>query len=323
MKGRAPGVAGRLGPGPEFDRLRTIFARLGRAGRGLGDDAALVRVGGTTLAASVDLSLEGVHFRTRWLSFGEIGRRAAGAALSDLAASGARPLAVLASVGLPARPRRTRLDPGAEIMAGVGRAARAAGAAVVGGDLVRSRRYLVDVCVLGIATRPVGRRGARPGDGLWITGVLGGSGRALRVLRAGGRPRGALWRRFAEPEPRLTEGRWLASHGVHAMIDISDGLAADAAHVAAASGVALEIDLGLLPCWPGVPARAAAASGEEYELLAALPARFGTREAGAFLRATGVPLTRIGRCVVGAGVRLTHRGRLVSAPRGFDHFAVR
>src|SRR2546426_8467866 len=83
-----------LGPGGEFDRLRAIFARLGAAARDLGDDAALVRLGGTTLAVSIDLSLEGVHFRTDWLSFKDIGWRATAAALSDLAAEGARPIGV-------------------------------------------------------------------------------------------------------------------------------------------------------------------------------------------------------------------------------------
>jgi thiamine-monophosphate kinase len=309
----------RLGPGVEFDRIRAIFAALGRAGRALGDDAALVRIGDTTLAVSIDASLEGVHFRTAWLSFRDIGWRAANAALSDLAASGARPFGVLVSVGLPARSRGG--DAGVEIMAGVGRAALAVGARVLGGDLVRSTRYLVDVCVLGLARHPVRRRGARPGDGVWVTGVLGGAHRALARLAAGERPRGALWRRFARPEPRVAAGRWLAAHGAHAMIDISDGLAADAAHIGAASGVALELDLGLVPCWPRVPARTAAASGEEYELLAALPPRFGTRDAAAFTRASGLPLTRIGRCLRGRGVRLMDRGKVIAAPRGFDHFA--
>jgi thiamine-monophosphate kinase len=314
-------VAPRLGPGAEFDRIRAIFAGLGPAGRGLGDDAGLVRVGSVTLAASVDLSLEGVHFRTGWLSFRDIGRRAASAALSDLAATGARPLAVLVSVGLPPRPRRVRGDPAAEIMAGVGRAALAVGAHVIGGDVARSRHYLVDVCVLGVARRPVRRRGARRGDGVWVTGSLGGAGRALAALRAGARPRGALWRRFARPEPRVTAGRWLAAHGARAMIDISDGLVADAGHIAAASSVAIELDLGLVPCWPGVPPRVAAASGEEYELLAVMPVRFGVREARAFRRATGLPLTRVGRCRSGSGLRVTDQGEPVSPPRGFDHFA--
>jgi thiamine-monophosphate kinase len=307
-----------LGPGPEFDRLRAIFARLGAAGRGLGDDTALVPLGGTTLAVSTDLSLEGVHFRTAWLSFPEIGWRAAAAALSDLAAEGAKPVGVLVSLGMPGQG-----DPGVEIMAGVAAAAKHAGTKVLGGDLVRSHRYIVDVCVLGTAERPVRRSGARPGDGVWVTGRLGGAGLALRKFRAGAQPPAALRKRFTRPEPRIAAGIWLARRGARAMIDISDGLAADAGQLAAASGLALEIELDLIPCWSGVAPRSAAASGEEYELLVALPGAFGERNARAFMRATGLTLTCIGRCARGAGVRLTEAGRAVPAPRGFDHFAGR
>jgi len=185
----------RLGPGGEFDRLRAIFATLGAAGHDLGDDCALLPVGARTLAISIDLSLEAVHFRTDWLSFREIGWRATAAALSDLAADGAPPLGILVSVGLPEKRRglpvnsrgrgKGRRDPATEIMRGVGAAVRSVGASVLGGDLVRSPRYLVDVCVLGVAPRPVRRSGARPGDGLWVTGRLGGAGLALAALRAG------------------------------------------------------------------------------------------------------------------------------------------
>ena len=107
------------------------------------------------------------------------------------------------------------------------------------------------------------------------------------------------------------------------MIDISDGLAGDAGHLAAASGVGIEIELERIPRWPGVTPLAAARSGEEYELLVALPRSFGTAGARAFRRATGLPLTRIGRCASGRGLRLTDNGRSIVPPRGFDHFPVR
>ena len=313
----------RLGPGGEFDRLRAIFVALGTAGRDLGDDCALLSVGGRTLAISIDLSLEGVHFRTDWLALREIGWRATAAALSDLAAEGATPLGVLVSLGVPGnRQRRTgNASPAVQIMAGVGAAARSVGASVLGGDLVRSPRYLVDVCVLGVAQRPVRRSGARPGDGLWVTGRLGGAGLALTALRAGrGGLAPALRRRFARPTPRIAAGRWLARRGARAMIDISDGLAGDAGHVAAASGVGVAIELERVPCWPGVTPLAAVRSGEEYELLVAMPRRFGTAGAKAFGRATGLPLTRIGACIAGRGVRMTHDGRPITPPPGFDHF---
>jgi len=314
----------RLGAGGEFDRLRAIFARLGPAARDLGDDCALVRVGGgRTLAISIDLSLEGVHFRTDWLSFREIGWRATAAALSDLAADGAAPLGVLVSLGVPGNRQRLSGNASLEIMAGVGAAARSTGAHVLGGDLVRSPRYLVDACALGLVARPVRRNGARPGDGIWVTGRLGGAGRALQALQARQRMEPALRGRFARPVPRIAAGSWLARHGARAMIDISDGLAGDAGHLAAASGVAIVIELERVPCWPGVTPRAAVRSGEEYELLVALPRGFGEGHARAFRRFTGLPLTRIGRCTRGRGVRMLDHGRRIPPPPGFDQFPVR
>ena len=315
-----------LGAGGEFDRLRAIFRALGRGARDLGDDCALLRLGRTTLALSIDASLEGVHFRTEWLSFREIGWRGGAAALSDLAAEGARPLGVLVSLGLP-RGRGTRgggrVDPAAEIMRGVAAVTKSVGARVLGGDLTRSCRYLVDVCAIGTVDRPVRRSGARPGDGLWVTGRLGGAGLGLARLRAGRRVAAAVRRRFARPQPRIAAGRWLARRGARAMIDLSDGLAGDAGHLAAASRVRVALELERIPCWPGVAPRAAARSGEEYELLVALPRRFGAREARAFRAVTGLALTRIGACSAGRGVRMTDRGRGMPAPPGFDHFPAR
>ncbi len=302
----------------EFDVLRAIFAALGAAGRDLGDDCALIPVGGRTLAISIDLSLEGVHFRTDWLAFKEIGWRATAAALSDLAAEGATPLGVLVSLGVPGN-----ASPAVQIMTGVGAAARSVGASVLGGDLVRSPRYLVDVCVLGVAQRPMRRSGARPGNGLWVTGRLGGAGLALAALRAGRRLAPGVRRRFARPVPRIAAGRWLARRGARAMIDISDGLAGDAGQLAAASGIAITIELERVPCWPGVAPRAAARSGEEYELLVAMPRSFGSAGGRAFRRATGLPLTRIGACSAGRGVRITQDGRPIAPLPGFDHFPVR
>jgi len=293
----------------EFDRLREIFARLGPRAGELGDDCALVPLGGTRLALSIDCSIEGIHFRTDWLTFEEIGWRATAAALSDLAAEGAAPVGVLVSLGMPGAGSKH----GAEIMSGVGDAAQSVGANVLGGDLVRSEQYLVDVCVLGTAERPVRRAGAHVGDGVWVTGRLGGAALALAGYRSGARPGGALGRRYSHPEPRIAAGRWLAAHGATAMIDISDGLAADAGHVATASGVGLEIALERLPCWDGALPLAAAASGEEFELLVTLPASFSAKP--------DFELTRIGECVRGGGVRLLEGNTPVALPAGYDHFA--
>lgn len=307
-----------LGGGPEFDRIRSIYARLGPAGYGLGDDCALLRADRATIALSIDISIEGVHFRRDWLDLPQIGHRAAVGALSDLAAEGARPAGLLVSVGVP-----TERPPSeaAEIMAGVGAAASEAGAKVLGGDLSRAPQLIVDVCAIGTAPKPVRRAGAMPGDGLWVTGRLGGVALALREYHAGRRPVPELAQRFARPAPRLAAGQWLASQGARAMIDLSDGLTSDAAHLAAASGVALEIALERLPCWKGASALVAAASGEEYELLVALPPAFGETQARAFAGLVNLPLTRIGSCSAGAGVRFTERGTAVTPPAGYDHFA--
>jgi len=298
----------RAGAKGEFERLREIFARLGPRAGELGDDCALIPLGGTTLALSIDCSLEGIHFRTDWLTFEEIGWRSAASALSDLAAEGAVPVGVLVSLGMPGG-----IDHGAEIMDGVGAAAQSVGAKVLGGDLARAEQYLVDVCVLGTAERPVRRAGAQVGDGVWVTGRLGGAALALAGYRSGTRPGGALGRRYSHPEPRIAAGRWLAAQGATAMIDISDGLAADAGHLATASQVGLEIALEKLPCWDSVAPLKAAASGEEFELLVTLPASFNARP--------DFELTRIGECVRGGGVRLLEGNTPVALPAGFDHFA--
>ena len=150
-----------LGAGGEFDRLRAIFTRLGDAAAELGDDCALVSLDDVTLAVSIDCSYEGVHFRTDWLSFEEIGWRAGAAALSDLAAEGAKPVGVLVSLGLPKTDNREpKTDPGSDIMAGVAAVTKSVGGWVLSGDLIRADRYLVDVCVLGTAPHPVRRAGA-------------------------------------------------------------------------------------------------------------------------------------------------------------------
>ena len=317
-----------LGPGKEFDRIRGIIERIAEItgdGSELGDDCALIPLGSTNLAISIDNSLENVHFRTDWLDFKEIGCRAAASALSDLAADGARPLGALVSLGVPANGKKNE-DAAADIMAGVASMLHNVEAKVLGGDLTRSQEYIVDVCVIGEANRPVRRAGAREGDGLWVTGYLGGAALALEHFRAGKSMAAALRNRYACPEPRIEAGIWLADHGASAMIDISDGLAADAQHLAAASEVGIEINLEHIPCWENVAPLAAVASGEEFELLCTMPPTFGDASISAFRSQTGLQLSRIGTCLRGAGgrrggVRLLDNNKPVALPAGYDHFA--
>jgi len=307
-----------LGPGGEFDRIRAIWARLGNRAEGLGDDAALVTVGGERLALSCDLSLEDRHFRLAWLEPEEIGWRAGAAALSDLAAVAAEPVGVLATVGVP----RERADAFlVRVMDGVAAAAAAVGAMVWGGDLVQSERVLVDVFVVGRAPRPVTRDGARVGDGVWVTGRFGAPHTAVTAWHAGLVPSAEARARYARPEPRIAEAAWLRDHGASAMIDVSDGVAGDAGHVAAASGVALRLDADAVPRHPAAPGwEAAVGGGEEYELLVTLPATFPDGHAAEFAGRFGIPLTRVGIVEPGAGVVLERARRPVDLPPGFSHF---
>jgi thiamine-monophosphate kinase len=308
-----------LAGGPEFDRIRAIVHVLGPRASALGGDVALVPVGGELLALSTDVSVEGVHFRRDWLSLEEIGWRSTASALSDLAAAAADCVGVLVAFTANARePEETF----ASVMRGVDAAVESVGGLVLGGDLSRGEAMSLAVTVVGRSAPGITRRGARAGDGLWVTGELGGARAALAAWNAGRAPSSAARERFARPVPRLPAGRWLAGHGATAMIDLSDGLGADAGHLAAASGLALRIEIARLPLHHAAraeaaltgqrPALFAAWGGEDYELLAAMPAEFaGTAE---------LSLTRIGEFTAGTSVTFTLDGRPV-APGGYDHFA--
>lgn len=310
----------------EFDRIRAIARALGTRARHLGDDCAIIPAGTGSLVVSTDTSVQDVHYRLEWIGLREAGRRASAAALSDLAAAGAEPAGLLSAVVSPGEAGEAEV---VELMLGVAEAGEAAGAPVLGGDLSAGPVWMVTVTVFGHAARPVTRSGARAGDGIWVTGALGGSRAAVSAWERGDTPSAEARRAFAEPKPRIAAGRWLAEHGVRAMIDLSDGLGGDAGHLAAASRVAVELELDALPVSPAVadearrlgvpPQQFAAEGGEDYELLAALPPDFGDAEASAMRAACGVALTRIGRAVEGVGVRASLGGRPF-ALRGYDHF---
>lgn len=310
-----------LGPGAEFDAVRALLAAWGPRARGIGDDGAVLDVpAGERLVVSTDVTVEAVHFRRGWLTAEEIGWRAAMAALSDLAAMGAAPLGLLLAVTVPAAWR----DELGALAHGVGEAAARVDIPIVGGDVTDGDRLALTITVLGAAGRPVTRGGARVGDRIYVTGRLGGPGTAVEAWLGGRVPAPSARARFARPEARLRAGQWLAAHGATAMIDLSDGLAGDAAHIAAASGVRLALDADRLPCLEGCDAEAALRSGEEYELLVCAP----TLDTAAFARTCeGVTLTEIGRVEPAAGVDgadgvLVSRGGLrLPAPGAHDHFA--
>lgn len=312
-----------LGPGREFDRIRAMAARWRQRAHGLGDDCAFLDTGGDRLAVSLDLSIEDVHFRRAWLSPAEIGYRAAAGALSDLAAVAAEPMALLLALGVPVdEPEETALA----IADGVGDAVADAGAVVVGGDLSRADRIVIDCCVVGRSPAEVRRRGARPGDRLVVTGALGGPLAALTAWLDGAVPPPEARARFARPAPRHAVARFLASHRAHAMIDVSDGLAADLGHLIAASGVGARLELERVPVLPVAAAAAArlaepawsfaARSGEEYELLAALPPDVTDAQ----LAQAPSPVTPIGVVEGEPGVRATAHGAAAGLSAGWDHF---
>ena len=310
----------------EFERIRAIERALGTRARGLGDDCAVLPPVAGSLVLSTDTSVQDVHFRLDWLGLREIGWRASAAALSDLAADGAEPLGLLAAVAMP---RQSSESDAVELMLGVADAGESVGASVLGGDLSAAEGWIITITVIGQVEQVIGRAGALPGDGIWITGALGGPRAAVEAWRAGAQPGPSARRAFAAPAPRIAAGRWLAARGARAMLDISDGLAGDAMHLATASGVGIELELDAIPVAPDVAEEAkrlgvaaeelAAAGGEDYELLVALGHEFGPQDAAAFEVATRLPLTRIGMVTEGAGVRATLRGRPVQI-RGYDHF---
>lgn len=329
----------------EFDLIAAIGERLAAAGAGArdgerivigsGDDAAVTVPGGAT-ATSVDAIVEGVHFRREWSTPQEIGHKALAAALSDLAAMGAEPGEAYVWLGLPEGFGRSECLQLADGIAGLAARHRVA---VLGGDITAAPVLALAATVVGHAAEPgtlVGRDRAGEGELVCVTGELGAAAAGLRLLESGLEPsaaRGAeadALTRLLRPEPRLEAGRLLAEAGATAMIDLSDGLGADAAQLAAASEIGIEIDLERVPV--AASARELAGEhdwelaelitgGEDYELLCTLPADAldGAREA---LSAAGeIDLSPIGQADGSEGARIRRSdGRRVPAG-GHDHLA--
>lgn len=327
----------------EFELLAKLRERLpppgSRVHLGSGDDAAVTVPGGAT-ATSVDAVVDGVHFRRADAEPRQIGAKALAAALSDLAAMGAEPGEAYVAVGVPEDLGEDEL---LALLDGMAELAAATGATLAGGDVVRAPALTLAVTVVGhaaTAEQLVSRGGAEPGDALVLTGELGGAAAGLLLLQrpelgAGLAPETAarLRRRQLEPTPRLRSGRALARAGAHAMIDLSDGLGGDAGHLAEASGAALRIEAASLPLAKGVAEVAAAAGrdpfelavsgGEDYELLAAIPAARLGEATIAIGEAAEATLTPIGEVLAGAGVEIRLPGGGLLRAAGFDQLARR
>lgn len=303
-----------LGPGAEFDAIRRLSDRWGARATGLGDDAAVLRVPrGDALVVSVDTAVEGKHFKRAWLSPREIGYRSVVAALSDLAAMAAQPIGVLLAMTIPGDWREQML----ELADGIGDAVDVARTRILGGNLSDGGELSITTTVLGAAFAPLTRAGARPNDRVYVTGELGGPAEAVRRLSSGEAP-GSLRDRYARPVPRLGEARWLAERGASAGIDVSDGLIADLRHLAAASGVSIDIDDRRVPCVSGVDAAVVVHGGDEYELVVTSPHDVDREE---FERRFGVRLSEIGRVVDASRGDVTMRGARVANVAGYDHFS--
>jgi thiamine-monophosphate kinase len=326
----------------EFELLARMRERLPAAGDrvrlGSGDDAAVTVPGGAT-ATSVDALVEGVHFRRdAGFSPEDVGAKALATALSDLAAMGAAPGEAYVVLGVPAGTAEEELLRLADGLAAV---AAATGTAIAGGDVTRAPVLTLAITVVGHAARPellVTRAGARPGDLLVLTGELGGAAAGLLLLE---RPELAaavaeetaanLRRRQLRPTPRLRAGAALAAAGAGAMIDLSDGLAGDAGHVAAQSGVALRIDAAAVPLAKGLaevgaavgrdPLELAASGGEDYELLAAVPPERLSEAATRIGEAAETSLTPVGEVGDGEGAEIRLPGGGTLKTTGFDQLA--
>ncbi len=304
-----------MGEGAEFNTIRQMIERWGPHARGIGDDAAIITSpGDRTVLVSTDTSVENVHFRRAWLNPEEIGYRAAAAALSDLAAMGATPLGILVAITVP-ESWRADLD---RITDGIGEAAAIAEAIILGGDTTSGTELVLTLTVIGTTRQVLHRKNACTGDRLYVTGRLGGPLAALRELQAGRHPNPVHRNRFARPVARIKEAMWLSEHGASAAIDISDCLAAELGHLAAASRRQLNVRLEDIPAMAGISATDALTSGEEYELLVASPVDIDTNE---FRNAFGLELTRIGAVTEGEGVVLTDSAQPVALPAGYLHFA--
>lgn len=262
----------------------------GVVAKGMGDDCAILRVlRGGQLLVTTDLCIENVHFRRKWHPAPSVGHRCLARGLSDIAAMGGTPVACFLSLGLPPNLPQAWVD---DFLRGLHNVSRRFHVQLAGGDISSTAEIVADIVVAGYAPsgKSVLRSGARPGDRIYVTGSLGGSAAVLHELMAGKRIKPARSSPHFYPQPRVEVGRWLQERGLAtAMIDLSDGLSVDLAHICEESRVSAQIGAARVPIAKGSTLDLALNGGEDYELLftarkkAKLPARIA-----------GVTVTEIG-----------------------------
>jgi thiamine-monophosphate kinase len=277
-----------------IERLRRLLPVPAPGVLGIGDDAAAILLPAGWLVTTTDAVVAGVHADLDLTGLDDLGWKAIAVNVSDIAAMGARPLqAVITVVGPP----DTDLD---RLYQGIAEAARRYECPVVGGDLANGPGLVVSVAMTGTVPdgEPVRRTGARPGDGIYVTGSLGLSAAGLRMLRKGEKESSLAVAAYRRPTPEVAAGEAARLAGATAMIDISDGLAADLGHLADASGVGLALDE--VPVGEGATLEEAVAGGEDYVLAFTAPsdpsAAFAERGLAAPVRigtATAVPAERL------------------------------
>lgn len=301
---------------------------------GIGDDCALIGPrAGEELAVSTDLSIAGRHFRLEWHPPEVVGHRTLARGLSDLAAMGARPVAAFLSLGLP---RELTVATGRRqawverFLDGLLALAKVHKTPLAGGDLSESPVAVADIVLVGAVPRGMAllRSGARPGDILYVTGILGGAAAGLeRLAQLGGaqhvsKTLAPMLAAHLYPQPRIAQGRWLVRHkAATAALDLSDSLSTDLAHLCVESGVAAEVDAAALPMATGATCAQALNGGEDYELLFTSPPTARLPHSIA-----AVAITKIGRIVRQQRGRpqvtlATAQGMEPLEPRGWEHFA--
>jgi thiamine-monophosphate kinase len=277
---------------------------------GIGDDCAVLQVpSGFQLLVTTDLSVENIHFRRTWHPAKSVGHRCLARGLSDIAAMGGEPIACFLSLALPPKLPQRWVD---NFMAGFLGLVHRFRTPLAGGDTSTAEKITADIVVLGRvpAGKALLRSKARPGDRIWVSGKLGGSAAIVKRLYSGEEISPNASNRHFYPIPRLAVGRWLQENKLAtAMIDTSDGLSVDLAHICEESAVDGVLNLDAIPIANGADLSLALHGGEDYELLFTLP------------RGKPAPprTTQIGTIIRGTPGAMSFQGRKLK-PRGYDHF---